>query len=1262
MGKLNQIQAKLLELDAGTFQRLCDDWLHRKGYKNLNCIGTKPATNKSIKGTPDSLLIKPDGNYIFAEYTVQQDKVASKIKDDLQKCLDITKTQIATENISEIIVCYLGKLTSKEINELKQTCNDKGIKLTLNGIDTIAYSIKNDFPSLANEYLSLQLDTGQLLLIDDFINCSQKLPLSTPIDNQILFRDAELLLAEQKLMRSNLLLITGPSGIGKTLFGINVLKRLCEKDQNLKAYCVFNKGVEIYQDITSYFSEPGHYLIFIDDANRLDNRLDYILNYLNEIDSRRSFRIIATIRDYSKSHILDKAKHYTMEPCVIGIEKLTDDQIKTLVSDLFDVKNAQYQQRIQEIAQGNPRLAVMASILAIEEQNLSSLYDVTSLYNEFFKRNENVMIVLENTKLLITACAISFFRTVDKTNEEQISYIQTTFEIQPELFWECANELHKKEIVDMYENEVVKFSDQVLSTYMFFIALFDKKLISFSSLMRSFYPQFKRKIIDAINPVIRMFDQNKILSEIKKELKTTFEELKRNNLDADIIEFLNSFWFVLPTESLSYANQFVPSIKPAHIEWNKENFEKTKHSLKDSSIVDLLSNFRHYKKEEFNTSLELLLLLLEKKKEYLGDVIKVLIEKYNFDYDDWKSKYYIQEHIIDFILDKMNGINSYLYTRLFILIAKEFLKVEFHNTQWTSGKTVNIRRFKLTPNENIIRIRKKIIEHLSSLLIIEQYTLLAQEVFHEYVSNLKFLGRDMAQSDMPFIKKYLVPNLNKLMLSQCILMQDLRENYELLGIKTPSKWRGDFKNDVLYLYNFLLEDRHEKALLEMSNDEYKFHRYNTLSKHFEKNFKPSDFYGFMQKCVEIKSAIQGQRREYAFNQGIELCLNVLSDLYPDKFYEFMSIYIDFDPYFELYPEVLVQNLLKNNSSEKIWELINQEDFNSKERWISLFFSLLSDELITSETTKNLLSHYNKSSYQYLIRNMEYLDKYISVDKEIFVKVTQILLERTSIDRRFAKPFESLFDGNSIKLESIFVYFSGNESLIYQSYIAALKLDYLFDYSGKALDYLTTQNKEFVKEFIDCIFEIARESTFDPDLPELTFIWERQNFIKEAEEITQHLYKMGSKTPYVRDKIFKKLLQINSIPINSRKEIENKIHTFIKNTITENCMNAQYVYFILDAISNMDLYIKSEFILELFKIFLDQNHNLKDFKLVMSTQMIMSWEGSKVPVLEKEKEVLKNILPLLDSIYLLDHKLFIEQNIENIEGSIALEKKRDILQE
>ncbi len=402
MGSLNQIKSKLLEMEGGIFQRLCDDWLHRKGYKNINPIGMMTMTDRVVKGTPDCLFIQSNGKYVFSEYTVQQVRPAQKLEDDICKCFDEIKTGILNEQIGEIIICHLSKLSTYEINKLRGLCDDRGVLLSLNGLDTLALSIQNSYPILSELYLDLPLDTGQLLSVDDFVIRYGKNNLTTSIENNILFQEDALKKAISTLESTNFLLVSGAPGVGKTLYSVNLAKELQLQSENLNVICLFDKGADLIRDITAYFSEPGNYLIFIDDANRLDNRLDYLLHYLHEIDDSRKFRIIATVRDYARESVIEKVKQYT-EIHEQFIEPLSDGQIKELTEALFGIKNVEYQKRIQEIACGNARLAVMASKVAIETNQIDSIQNITSLYDDYFGQNDSVKAVVEDEKLMAAA-------------------------------------------------------------------------------------------------------------------------------------------------------------------------------------------------------------------------------------------------------------------------------------------------------------------------------------------------------------------------------------------------------------------------------------------------------------------------------------------------------------------------------------------------------------------------------------------------------------------------------------------------------------------------------------------------------------------------------------------------------------------------------------------------------------------------------------------------------------------------------------------
>ncbi|WP_440875474.1 DNA replication protein [Thalassotalea sp. PLHSN55] len=1254
MNATNQIRAKLLELEGGIFQRLCDDWLHRKGYDNINAIGMMKSTDRVTKGTPDCLFIQPDGFYVFSEYTVQQDRLVIKLEDDINKCFDEQKTGIKNEQISEIIICYLGKLSTHEINHLTSLCQKRNTRLSLNGLDSISLSIQNCYPILSEQYLALPLDTGQLLPVDDFIIRYGRNNLTTSIDNKILFQDDLIKQAMDQLEQEPLLLVSGAAGVGKTLFSVNLVKAMQENNSELKIYCLFDKGADLTRDITAHLSEPGDYLIFVDDANRLDNRLDYILHYLNEYDGNRTFRIIATVRDYAHDSIINQVSKFT-NIHEQYISSLTDEQVKELTVELFGIHNGEYQQRIQEISGGNARLAMMASKVAVETNQINSIQNVASLYDDYFGQNENIKEVVENEKLMAAACAISFFRKVDKLNNSHMDWVQNSFGISPEEFWEYVGILHKNELVDLYEDEVVKISDQVLSTYLFYLSVFEKKIIPFSLIVNDFYPDFKRTIVDALNPVISAFDHKKIVKEIRCEIEETFKVISESRDIKKAIEFLNSFWFALPTETLIFAKKLISAMPCIEDSWENESFEESKGDASEFSLISLLSNFKNYGESEFKMSFDLLLQYLSKNKESLGYIIKELTEKYSFKSNDWRYGYYIQAYVVDTLIEKSECGNNYLFSKVFSLIAKSFLKIEYREHQWSRGDTINIITFRLAPDEYLIPIRQKLIANLSVLQRQSNYEKDIQEIFSEYLGRLKFEGKEMAEADFPFIKEFIIPNFDTKNTSHCLIMQDLCDHLDSLQVEYPEEWRKSFISLALELANLLLEDRQERKMLDMGYEEYNEYRYQCVVKYFEALTKDK-FTQFMEQCISLFNALSGRERDYCLKNGIEISLKAISETHTKELVDYVLIYMHYDDIFEINPFSIISNLFKTLNATEVWKLINSKDYRWKKYWCSFYFSLLPEESITKADSESLLEHLSNTPSNELRNWLDFLSKYQKVDKDIYIKSVSLLVNKSKEDKYYAKPLGHIFSTNSEIFGAWFEIFKSDEKLIFDAYLAVFKIERYWDYKGEALDLLTKRNSNFLNEIVDSIYGSERWPDSHTNMPELVFLWQRDDFIDEIEKYGKYVYHKEKDSYGIGDNIFYKLF-LKEKGKNEAEELIEKKQLFIKHTILNNTDDIKYCCFIFNVANNMG----EDFRRELLSVFIQKNHNYADFQTLDYELTTRSWSGSRVPILEREKSYLISILPLFNSVELLEHRVYVEEQIERKVKSIEWEKKRDFLE-
>lgn len=1252
MASINQIRSKLLELEGGAFQRLCDDWLHRKGYENINAIGMMQATNKVVQGTPDSLILQENGTYIFSEYSSQKKNLASKFEDDINKCLDETKTGVAIKSISEIILCHLAKLSTDEINRLTQLCKSNSIKLTLYGVDPIALSIQSTYPRLSELYLDLPLDTGQLLEPDDFVDRYGSNNLTTPISNDLLFQDEKISQCVSLLKKENLLIVSGPAGVGKTIFCVNLARRCKEINPGLRVYCIFDKGADLYNDITSYLSEPGDYLIFIDDANRLDNRIDYLFHYLNEKAQNRTFKIIATVRDYARGDLVERAKSFSKVK-ELSMAPLTDKQIKELIEKLFEIKNHEYQERIIDISGGNPRLAIMASKVATESQQIASIANVASLYDDYFGNNASVKDIISNEHLMRIACAISFYRKVDKENEEQSNMINGVFGVDHSGFWEGVKTLHKNEIVDLYEEEVVKISDQVLSTYLFYISVFKDEIIPFYKLVEFFYPSQKQRIIDSLNPVINSFDHKVVISKIRSQVIDVFNALRVNN-QVNALSFLNSFWFALPTESLSYSKELIDGVQEEEIDWESQVFEKKNNNSCKDQIISLLTKFRFYGESELNISLDLMLNYIERTSEPLESVIHSLTEKYNFKLDDLKYGYPVQKLVIDKLFDLMDDGNNYLFTRLFILSAKEYLAVE-RREHSSKGMSINVLTFCLTPDEYIIPIREKIFAGISRILNNEKCMEPVNDLLKTYANQIPFNGGEMARSDLPALDKYVVKMLDNKNTCHCLFVDDLIDKLKSVEISYPEDWGTEFQNSSLEISNLLLEDRIERRMLEMSCEDYKNYRKEQISSYLsEKNL--DEVNDFFDQCRSLYGSLTGRERDYSLADGLQLVFTVLAETHPDDFINILSSYLKHDDVFSLNPHSVIKFLLQNHGAQEVFDFLDSKSFKWKDFWKTCWYSQLSEKDVNEELVESFLSHLKSINLNCMPLSLDFLERYQVAGKNIYARTAHILIDRSDEDIGFIRPLSSLFNIHNDSFGKWMELFNGDTALLIKSYLLSFRQGTHFDYSGKCLNILMDYDKGLLTKVVDAIYEREKYPSSHTSMPDLKFLWERSSFYEDVDSYAKHIFeKEKNSYGFIRGSIFTQLFTKEKGAEEAVEIVANK-QNFLKKAISESIDDIDYVCFIFEA----STYMPDSLRIELIVHFLSLNQGIDSFKRINYELTTTVWSGSRVPYIEKEKSFLMEVLPHLNTIELLDHKSYVEQEIESKNRAIAYEKKRDFL--
>lgn len=154
-GRLQLIEQKLLAIDGAEFQNLCDTYLtlREDEYTSLNRTGSQLGKQKTIVGTPDTFLRLSDNKLAYVEFTTQATSLVSKVTDDINKCLDESKTGVNPKTIHRIIICHNSRLSVEEETKIQEYAQNKRVSLELIGIDTLALEIISKYLLLTREYL-----------------------------------------------------------------------------------------------------------------------------------------------------------------------------------------------------------------------------------------------------------------------------------------------------------------------------------------------------------------------------------------------------------------------------------------------------------------------------------------------------------------------------------------------------------------------------------------------------------------------------------------------------------------------------------------------------------------------------------------------------------------------------------------------------------------------------------------------------------------------------------------------------------------------------------------------------------------------------------------------------------------------------------------------------------------------------------------------------------------------------------------------------
>ncbi|MBB6002951.1 ATP-binding protein [Arcicella rosea] len=1075
MSRLQAIEKGLSSINQAAFQNLCDSFLalRNTNYSAFSRTGSQSGKQKTVKGTPDTFLLLPNGKYIFVEYSTNISAGVSKLQDDIKKCIDEKKTGITLKQISEIILCLNFNLSTTEIQSLKDLLADTRILLTIYTLDALAIELHLNHRDLTHEYLGLPLDTGQIVSINKFIEEYSRVSkgISTPLSNTFLHREKELQELKQSIILNDFIILTGTPGIGKTKLALEGIKSFLSENLSYGAYCVSYKHHTLLDDLYQYFDADKDYILFVDDANRID-AFNQIIGFY-KASRKGELKVIITVRDYAFQDIGILCQEFS--PQRIDLAKFTDEQIIEIIrASPFDILNPTYHKEIVRIADGNPRIAIMTALLAKAEQNIRALQDVSDLFENYFTTFVADNGEFANNFNIKCLGLISFFYTIPYKNREITSSILDNFGLNYSTFIDAIDKLDKLELVEI-QFEHVKIPEQNLSTFFFYKAFIKDNLLSFETLLNKYFENNSSRFKDSVIPANNTFGYSKVMDKLKPYLQGYW---KSNKFDEEkAYKFLTTFWFYLPDETLEFVYNLTQALPETQRDTYNVTYENNAFSYSKNDVIELIGEFFRFQ-HKLKDALQLAFEYTKKAPDHLPELIHKIREYMTFDVDDEQINFSRQTILFQILIDGLN-VKDNLLSTAFYELAKTFLGFRFHHTK--GGRKMSIYWYQYpVPNTPTIQLfRKNIwdaIQENFQISIDKSF-----ELLQSYSHIQPDVSKEVMQYDVPIlvyiIQKQLTPNS----FEHCKYVQDQVRWCKRNSVSHPSfsELLKKYRNKTYETFLKIDWDRfRDKEMYEFDNyREYEKLKEAEIRSSFVFNEKEQvkEFYNMFVYLKKIT------KNEWNYTTTLD---HVIDENCTKNFQigcELLQLVIENNNAINYVPRVVFRNHLKESQNAKtIWNIIEHKDFIHKPLWELSFYDYLDDSLLSSKYVQSLVNTVSSMNDSYTI-HFDRLKRFLAIEPDLFQIILKTIVEKNEKDGTRLQVWMDFFSEHFDQLGDDIV-------LIKKAYIQQDKIHNHFDFEGKGMLNILKKDSSFLIEYINSLYD-AKQLGISGDDKSLEFVWQ-----------------------------------------------------------------------------------------------------------------------------------------------------------------------------
>ena len=686
---------------------------------------------------------------------------------------------------------------------------------------------------------------------------------------------------------------------------------------------------------------------------------------------------------------------------------------------------------------------------------MSQLYD--DYYGSFLKTNQFHV----NNNMCIAAGIVAFLDAIHLDHMDAFLPIIQEKGLNRDDVIEGVYSLHALEIVDIYHNKAVRYSDQCMSNYLLKYVFFDKKVLSLSQMVKACFQSFKERTIYSINTLLNIFRNETLFKFVENEIKILWDELSTEK-SPYFFEFVKAFFLFNPTETLLILQNKIESEEDVIYEWSEIDLEKGKNYQNvTNDLIEILGGFANM--DDLSTACELFFKYYLKRPDLFIEFYHAVNLYFGIDKESARYNFYTQITFFKKIIEYSNDWEQESLVILFLQLAEEFLKLHFSSVVEGRKNTFTMYQIPLSISGGVEKYRKLIWNSLYSLCAVGNYKEKVRKILSSYGGVIEDVSIPVLQFDLEYIKLILESYFPPNELRNCVLASSIKDVFNRRNVSFESFSSDYFEGEYLQLY-FLLKGPTYKE--EVDYEERKKLKPKAINQYVLK-CDLEMFKRLIDVCDDI-SELDGNTL-WQVGEGLNIAFDAIShkkDFYVDA----IKYYIEKDTPNNLHPCHLVGTLFFLLSDSEVYQIINSGEYSQKNAWLYAYYHELPAELISENHLRGLYNFLEDTSDKHITssatRNVDFLEKYKRIDEQVFIKGCKIILSKKEHSPFIVQLyFGLLFNEYHNSPQEVLFKFSANLELLEDIYYSMLLNNSYHDYNGRFLKEIYMVKPSILDKFI-----------------------------------------------------------------------------------------------------------------------------------------------------------------------------------------------------